>query len=536
MDRARHLRNYDLHSWTGLALGFFVYVVVFTGSVAVFHHEILTWEDPAKRLTVAEEPAQMNEIFTEWLAARAGGEAPEFVRFSYPTSYEPYFVGGMTIKDENGKFEYTEQRWDSATGAPLPTRGAGLSEWLLDFHRDLMWPEGLGGRTAGRTIVGIIGVALMLAIITGVVAHTKILEELFTLRFFRSVRLKWQDAHKVMGLWGLPFYSMIAFTGAILGVVAILGPLVALLTFKGDQEALFAAVLGEQVEASGEPAQMVSVDDMASLKMPDGDAPVWYVVMNHYGDANARFDIYFEPDRELTIVEGFQIDGVTGERIADSQFEKLTAANHVLNAVTPLHYGTFGGIALKFAYFALGMSLAVITALGLMMWVERRLHGSTGSRSDRVYLIIGRLATGGTVGMPLATAALFIHDKLYVGAEEQRMFWTGLTYFAVWAAPIGYAFWRKNDYAVTRETLALSGGALCAAAFINAAITDYSFLSLLGDGHKIAGFVDVSLLVVGALTLAFSLRLPERRAAEARKTRVRTQAEPERKITPVAAE
>lgn len=31
MDKARHKRNYDLHSWSGVTLGIFLFIVCFTG-------------------------------------------------------------------------------------------------------------------------------------------------------------------------------------------------------------------------------------------------------------------------------------------------------------------------------------------------------------------------------------------------------------------------------------------------------------------------------------------------------------------------
>ena len=518
MDRERHQRNYDLHSWSGIALGFFVYVIAFTGCIALFHHEILAWEDPAKRLTVAEEPAMMNDTFNAWIDEKTEGVEVDFVRFSYPNAYEPYFSAFLTIDipipdGPPGAHEHRsfEQRWDSHTGAPLPERGEGLSRWVLDFHRDLMWPEGLGGRTAGRTIVGIAGVILMLSIVTGVVAHTKIFQELFTLRYLRSMRLKWQDTHKVLGLWGLPFYTMIALTGAVLGVVAILAPIVALLTFKGDQEALINAVLGAPVEAAGVPAQMLSVDDLADLRMPDGDKSVAFIIMNNWRDENARFDIYFDADTELAQVDGFQIDGVTGEKIMDSGFETLTLGNRFVNALTPLHYGTYGGIALKFLYLILGLMLAVITALGLMMWVERRLHGAVGSRSPQFYQRLSHFIVGAMAGLPLASAAIFHLDKLYIGEEGARLYWTGISYFAVWALGIGYAFFRRDDYASARHLLLVIGGLFATLPLINMLATGEVFLSVFSSAHKVTGYVDMTLFVIGALTIFAALKLPKQR-------------------------
>lgn len=515
MDRARHLRNYDLHSWSGLAFGLFIYIVAFTGCFALFHHELLAWEDPARRLTVAENPAPVNDVFADWVNEKRGDYDIEYLSFSYPTAVEPYYHGYLNVHDEEGEHVVFERRWDAHTGAALPERGAGLSLWLLDFHRDLMWPEALGGRTVGRALVGVAGVILMLSIVTGVVAHTKIFQELFTLRFFRSVRLRWQDAHKVLGLWGLPFYSMIAFTGAVLGVVVILAPIVAFLTFKGDTEALYDAVLGAPMAPSGVAAEMISVDDLASRREPESGAPVAFVVMNNWGDETAHFDIYFEPDTELEIAEGYQVSGVTGERIEDSVHENLTLANRFVNAVAPLHYATYGGVALKLLYFVLGLLLAVITALGLMMWVERRLYGAAGARSPKVYGALSALNAGAAAGLPVATAAVFWLDKLYAGEEGARLFWTGVVYFAVWGAGVVYAFLRRNDYAAAREMLFLTGALFAGLPLLNMAATGYSVLSLFSAGHKAAGYVDLALFAGGVLTAAAAWTLPARRPGPA---------------------
>lgn len=520
MDRDRHLRNYGLHSWSGIVLGLFVYVVCFTGCFALFHHEILSWEDPSRRLALAEEPVKMNDRFTDWLAETSDGRDVSFARFTFPNAVEPYFVGGMGYEDEDGKFQFKEQRWDPKTGGVLPERGHGLSEWLLDFHRDLMWPASLGGATAGRTIVGIAGVILMLAILTGVIAHTKITKELFTLRWFRSVRLKWQDTHKVLGLWGLPFYAMIAITGAILGVVAILAPIVALLTFKGDQEALIHAVLGEDPEPAGISAPMISVDDLPQFRLDGNDNPIWFAVMHHWGDKNATYDLYFKPDTELLIVEAYQISGVTGERVTDSQFESGSVATRIVGAVTPLHYGTFGGdgaggIALKILYFGLGLALAVITALGMMMWVERRLHGAVGARSISFYQRMSHVVTGACLGLPVATALIFVQEKVYFGDEERRLFWTGVTYFAAWGGAIGYALWRRQDYRTVRELLIASGALFVLAAVANNIAAPDGVSQLFSSGHKAAAYVDLGLFALGVATIALVLRLPVRRTDKA---------------------
>lgn len=50
MNLERHHRNYDLHSWSRVAQGLFIFVVCFTGCLALFDAELHAWEDTHKVL------------------------------------------------------------------------------------------------------------------------------------------------------------------------------------------------------------------------------------------------------------------------------------------------------------------------------------------------------------------------------------------------------------------------------------------------------------------------------------------------------
>ena len=521
MDRARHKRNYDLHSWTGLALGLFIYLVAFTGCFALFDAELQAWEDPAARIVHDGPLAPIDPVFRDWIDANQGpGDEVGFARLTFPSALEPYYAGFVEIEihREDGGHDHVfhEQRWRPDTAEPLAERGEGVSHWLLELHRKLMWPDSLGGGTVGRALVGAAGVILLLSIVSGVVAHTKLTRELFSLRVFRSTRLRWQDAHKVIGLWALPFHTMIALTGAVIGVVTLLAPAIAMLTFKGDQEALIEAVLGAPVQPAGVQAEMISLDSVAAMVHADSGAPAAFVSITNWNDANARFDVFFEPDTELAQVEGVQLDGVTGARIAGSPLEDISAAERVLNAMSPLHYGIYGGIALKFVYFALGLALAVITALGLMMWVERRLHGAVGDKPDWVYRTLGRISLGVTCGLPLATAAVFHADRLYAGPAEARLAVVGWTYGAAVLAALVYAFVRRNDYQATRELLAATGGLAVLLPAVNGAVTGDWLVPTLFMADRPDAAVDLAALLLGLGLVAVAMKLPARRAEKPR--------------------
>ncbi len=511
MDRVRHLRNYDLHSWTGITLGLIVYIVAFTGCFALFADELRTWEDPTQRVAVPADLPDMGQVYTDWVEEQVGDAEQEFMRFDFPTTHAPYFQGMVHYHDENDEHVSKEQRWDASTGLPIGERGNGLTVWLLDFHRDFMWPDGLGGRTVGRSLVGIVGIVLMLAILSGIIAHTKIREEAYSMRLKRSQRLKWQDSHKVVGLWGLPFFIMIAFTGAFLGVIVIVSQLIAAITFKGDVDALVGAVLGPEKEPTGQQVQMLSVDELREMRHPGSGASPYLIIMENYGDAAAEFEIFYRADTELASSEIIAINGATGEVIADDPYRELTPAIRVTNAMTPLHYGTFGGIWLKLLYFILGLLLAVVTALGSMMWIERRKHGNEGAKSETFYNRVGHLNTGVIIGLPVATIAVFYLDKLYVGAEAGRLAATGWTYFAVWALGVVYAFARKNDYATTRELIMATGALATGIPILNGLATGDWFPTYLGADYSAAAWTDLLMLVGGALTVCVGYLAPAQR-------------------------
>ncbi|MEM1176280.1 MAG: PepSY-associated TM helix domain-containing protein, partial [Pseudomonadota bacterium] len=371
MERDRRVRIYNAHSWTGISLGLFLFTVCFTGSVALFHHELQSWEDPARRLAMPETPIPVQPLVDEWIGEHDPANVT-FLAVHMPDYYEPYYIGFANVRPaEDEPAEFQSIRWDATSGEILPNREDGLSTWLLDFHRDLMWPDSLGGRQIGRGIVGIAGVIMLLSIITGILTHRKILKEFFTYRTKKTVRVKWKDAHNFLGIWSLPFSTMIAFTGAWLGIVVLLLPITAMLVFKGDTEKVVEVVAGAPAERAGISAPMISFDEIATRRHSEtGELPV-YILSNFWGDQNAEFTLNYKPQSKLYYYVSERVSAVTGERLPPTGLDEPSAATRTLAALSPLHYGTFGGAALKFLYLGLGLATSVMIALGNMVWIER---------------------------------------------------------------------------------------------------------------------------------------------------------------------
>src|SRR3546814_1216143 len=65
-----------------------------------------------------------------------------------------------------------------------------------------------------RWLVGIAAMAMLVAILSGIVTHKKILADFFLLRFGKGQR-SWLDAHNASSVLFLPFILMITYTGLV---------------------------------------------------------------------------------------------------------------------------------------------------------------------------------------------------------------------------------------------------------------------------------------------------------------------------------
>lgn len=511
-NRDRIVRMYDLHSWSGVILGFLLFVICFTGSVAMFaRDEVKSWENPALRLAVAETPLEMTETLDNWVSTKSQGQEIAFLRFLYPSVHSPVYIADMDVRLEDGTPLEFKAMWDTENGEPVQIKKDGFSYWLLEFHRNLMFPDFLGGKFAGRIFVGLTGVMLLLTLISGIIAHTKITQEFFTLRYWRSVRLMWQDTHKVIGLWTAPFSAIIGFTGIALGMGPLVFILVGAMVFEGDVDTASVELGMIGTDPAGISAQMLTVDEIRDFSHPvTGNAPS-EVQMQHYGDVNAEYVLLFPPKGELKPVDIMTVSGVTGDPIQGDALYDDTPANRTLMAMNPLHYGTFGGVFMKIVYFVLGLFLSLIISLGTMMWIERRKNGNEGNRSDQFYDGLTRINIGISLGFPLASVALFHTDKLLFTGPGDYVVAIGWAYFVVFAGSLLYAFLRRDDYRATLELTALCGIACLTVPLVNFVATGDWFLSSLTAPSNDWAWVDFFMASMGVVLLYTAVRLPKHR-------------------------
>ena len=189
----------------------------------------------------------------------------------------------------------------------------------------------------------------------------------------------------------------------------------------------------------------------------------------------------------------------------------------MINAVTPLHYATYGDIWLKWVYALLGLFLALLTATGLMLFVERRLHGSEGNRSEQFYQRLSKTNIGVCMGFPLATATLFYHDKLYTGPEIDRLYWTGITYFAVAFATTAFSWFQQDGYKTVKRLMIALGVLTTGIPILNLFTTGATLWTSNTIGEAFSNGADIAALMLGVIIMVSSTQIPTKRNNSKRK-------------------
>src|SRR3546814_6995964 len=131
-------------------------------------------------------------------------------------------------------------------------------------------------------LTGILGLAMLVAAISGLLIHRHLFKDIFTLRTRANPVLVDRDRHSVAVTWSLPFAFILAFTGSFFAFFGTIGvPVVAMAAFSGDVQALNDAVFGNPGKPDPRPAAIGNLDRItADAIRRTGEAPTFVAIEN----------------------------------------------------------------------------------------------------------------------------------------------------------------------------------------------------------------------------------------------------------------
>lgn len=372
------------HSVIGLAVGALMYLLCLTGTVAVLAFEFERWEQPG-----VEEFRDYDAITIE--RALAGfqqrvAKPDESIYVVLPTDELPR----IHVADENREW------WVNADGSLGPEVHHPFTEMLRALHYHLHLPE-----TAGFLLVGGLGVALLALILSGILAHPRLFKDAFLLRLGGNKRLEQADIHNRLSVWGLPFHLMIAFTGALFGLLGPVAVVAAMAFFDNDAEAVFDEVYGADpvLEAPLQPLGIAAALDHMRNEYPEAQ-PIYFVA-HKVGTPGQFMEIAATLPGRLVYSELYRFAG-DGSLINTQGLSDGPAGRQFLYSIYRIHFGQFGGFGVKLAYIVLGLALTVVSATGVNIWLAKR-----GGRDA-----INALWCATVWGAPLAMAAAAVWSVL----------------------------------------------------------------------------------------------------------------------------
>ncbi|MHB9879041.1 PepSY-associated TM helix domain-containing protein [Pacificimonas sp. ICDLI1SI03] len=337
-----------LHSWGGLIAGWIGFAIFLTGTIAVFDDEITRWSSP--ELSV-EGPARKRQIVEAMAALDA--RSPAYWFAALPSTREPAMR--LIWEDEEGKIE--RAHLDPATGRLFTPRDTGGGAFFTEFHYTLHSGD------VGLWIVAAISVAMLVAITSGIIVHRRIFKDFFTFRPRAANRQRsWLDLHNAIGVVCLPFIVMIIYTGLTIKAPTYLpvpeGPR-SIDTKTPFAQSPLAAARPQSISALYESAQHVlGKDKVAFVTVSEGGGETRFVASRVVND-------------RLTLdTDTATFDRVTGALLGTKTVDR--PAYQTQRVMAGMHFGHFGGTAVRWLYFVLGLLGSGLIATGLVIFSIKR--------------------------------------------------------------------------------------------------------------------------------------------------------------------
>ncbi|MFY0640471.1 MAG: PepSY domain-containing protein [Bermanella sp.] len=443
MKQHTHKRLYDTHAWVGILSSILLFIVTFSGIPALFEHELGYWQYPAFGEIPEDKSFDLERTIA---AANHIGFEYETYFIQLPDEINNHIMLGHF--PEEGEFDIRYLKTGSY--GEIESSPSALGQILTHLHTDLYLP-----RPYGRYLVGLAGMAMLLAIIAGILIHVKWRKEFVMLRPKRSWRLLLTDQHKLLGLWSLPFTFILAFTGTILGLLGIITPILALAAFDGDVQKATDTVLGPRAEIIGEPAPTYPLNELWNKAQLDlTDKEIKSIEIEGVGDKGGIIKFSAHHKVHLSNIETVTYSTASGEMIHEGTFIGKGPFHRIFAAVTPLHYVLFGSIWLKICYALAALGACGLIITGNMLWLERRGHSMEHWLS--------KLTLGACGGLVVATCAAFpVSQLLYVfnlGAEHHHV--EELVLWITWGLALFTPLFWKNGFQLSHWMLRISAALL----------------------------------------------------------------------------
>lgn len=481
-----------LHTWSGLVVGWVLFLIFIAGTAAYWKEELTRWMQPEIGLpassATAVTQAQQFLARTAPDAQRWSIELPDARSSATSVSWQP-----QGEKERRRGQRNPNQATLDADGKPVQVRETRGGNFFYRLHFDLHYVPVLWA----RWFISACSMLMLIALISGVITHKKIFTDFFTFRRGKGQR-SWLDGHNALAVLSLPFHLMITYTGLIT-LMTLYMPWAVDANYPGGRDAFFAELFprAEKAEASGvaaTPPALAEVLRRAEVQWGGGHAASLQI--EHPSDAAMRISVRRQ--------QGAQIAGAADALSFDARGNLLDAAAPRSAAVITrdgmigLHAARFAPTTMRWLFFLSGVAGTLMVATGLVLWtVKRRTQLPDPARPHLGFRIVERLNIGFVTGLPVAMLAFLWGNRLLPLDVANRSDAEVKVFFYAWAACVVHAMLRAPRRGWV-EQLALAGVLALGLPLYNLVAWQGGAVSALAAGDGAKAGIDIGLLVIGA--------------------------------------
>lgn len=349
---------FQVHLWAGVIAAVYMIAISLSGSVLVYQRDL---QDDAPRL--GQDHRATVPSFDPIVAVAQNAHPGEPLDNIDLRTLNRRVVPVGLKAGEHDRIVYVDNVSRQIVGQEILQERHWLLQFLEDLHNELA-----GGRN-GAVVNGIGGFLLTLMSVTGIVLWwpgRKSWKRALNVKWnARWARVNW-DLHSAFGFWSLLLVGMWGITGAY---------------FIFPQPfarglALFSSMAHMQEKPSHwrtsdgihDPDAYIS---KARQLYPDAQLAYFYMYTQHDGGFVKVF-LSRDPAQPLVMMEDVvSFEPATLDILSDISTRRLTAGEKLSLAVYSIHFGDFGGPIIKFLWFVIGLSPALLAVTGLIMWWNR---------------------------------------------------------------------------------------------------------------------------------------------------------------------
>jgi uncharacterized iron-regulated membrane protein len=395
----RRRGGFAIHSWLGVMAGLLMFVICWSGTVATVSHEIDWLLNPMLRVEPAGTSVSWGELHNAIRAEYpdAGAielQAPLYRRFAAVAIIE-------TPQQQNMRV-YLDPYRGTVLGH---TSFFNVQRFFRSLHMALFDPF---GKMLGYWLVSLFGFLLLGLAITPLVFYRRWWRGLVTTPVRGQARRAWwSNFHKLSGAWSLGFALLMGVTGAWW-------------TFEYGGVDLGYPERPEPAIATGEPVRLDLAIAAVANAWPSLDVRSLYVPPPGHAEpllVNGQAEAWLVRDR----ANWLQVDPRSGAVLAQQRATSLAWPARWIDTVDPLHFGDFGGLALKLAWCVFGLLLSAMALSGAYLHYERLdpAHGGVRHRGR------GFAAAAGAAAIVLVLTAVggWTEIRSYGPVDESGLRW-----------------------------------------------------------------------------------------------------------------